>query len=86
MIVALLMRYSFGNLENYRKPKILQYLKLTTQHNFIELLTPYVLKIVIFSNFFVYPPNQLQNYATNQSMLKHRLKHKCLIIKTFVMY
>ena len=61
-----------------------QYLKFTTRHNFIKMLTTYALEIVISHNFFVYPQNMLQKYCTNQCLFKHRLKDKCLGTQLYI--
>ena len=55
-----------------------KYLKFTTRRNFITILTIFVLILVIFHSFFVYPQNMLQKYSVNQSqcLFKHTLKHK----------
>ena len=54
----------FGNLGKFHKVKaFIQYLKFISRHNFIQILTKIVLKILIFHDFFVYPKIFLQKYG-----------------------
>ena len=53
--------------------------KFTTRHKFINILSTFWSKTVIFITFLVFLQILLQNYGTNQCLVMHWLKHKCMV-------
>ena len=59
-----------------------QHLKFTSRHKLIDTITTLLLKQCFFHTFLVYLQILLQNYGTTQCLLKHWLKHKCVLLAT----